>query len=116
MGRFLEHGRAYYFRNGGSEEIYLGSADLMRRNLSHRVEIIFPVSNPGLVRRLKDILQVQLADGRKSYHLYSEGYYLRSIQPEAFDSQLHFLTQEREVSNTAKGLSALSHKPRAAER
>jgi polyphosphate kinase len=67
VGRFLEHGRAYYLRNGGSEEIYLGSADLMRRNLSHRVEIIFPVSNPGLVRRLKDILQVQLADGRKSY-------------------------------------------------
>jgi polyphosphate kinase len=50
VGRFLEHSRIYYFRNGGAEEVYLGSADLMRRNLSHRVEIIFPVENAGLVR------------------------------------------------------------------
>ncbi len=47
VGRFLEHSRIYYFQNGGAEEVFLGSADLMHRNLSHRVEIIFPVENPG---------------------------------------------------------------------
>ena len=47
VSRFLEHSRVYYFRNGGAEEIYLGSADLMRRNLSHRVNFIFPVPIPS---------------------------------------------------------------------
>src|SRR5208337_4023148 len=75
VGRFLEHSRIYYFRNAGAEEIYLGSADLMRRNLSHRVEIIFPVTNPKLLRRLKDVLTVQLADEKKSHHLQSDGHY-----------------------------------------
>src|SRR4029077_3143938 len=65
--RFLEHSRVYYFRNGGAEEIYLGSADLMGRNLSHRVEIVFPVGNAKLVERLKGILNIQLADERKSH-------------------------------------------------
>src|SRR5207253_1490739 len=51
VGRFLEHSRVYYFRNGGAEEVYLGSADLMRRNLSHRVEILFPIHSPQLVRK-----------------------------------------------------------------
>ena len=119
VGRFLEHSRMYYFRNGGNEEIYLGSADLMRRNLSHRVEILFPVSNPKLVRRLKGILDVQLADERKSHHLRSDGSYERSAkrtQPEAIDSQLTFLTNERPSIRTAKGSSVLSRKRRAASR
>jgi polyphosphate kinase len=119
VGRFLEHSRMYYFRNGGKEEIYLGSADLMRRNLSHRVEILFPVSNPKLVRRLKDILDVQLADERRSHHLRSDGSYGRSAkraQPEAIDSQLTFLTNERPSIRTAKGSAVLSRKRRAASR
>jgi polyphosphate kinase len=118
VGRFLEHGRAYYFRNGGVEEIYLGSADLMRRNLSHRVEILFPVRNPKLVRRLKEILHVQLADERKSHHLRSDGSYARSskaTQPDAIDSQLTFLTDERYSVRATKG-SALSRKRGGASR
>jgi polyphosphate kinase len=95
VGRFLEHSRTYYFRNGGAEEIYLGSADLMRRNLSHRVEILFPVHDPRLMCRLKHILEIELADARNSYHLRSDGRYARSKkreQPDAIDSQLYFLT------------------------
>jgi len=119
VGRFLEHSRVYYFRNGGAEKIYLGSADLMRRNLSHRVEILFPVGNPKLVHRLKDILDVQLADVRKSHYLQSDGHYVRSTtsgQPDGMDSQLRFLTQERTPLKVAKGLAVLSRKRRVADR
>ena len=48
VGRFLEHSRIFYFRNGGAEEIYLGSADLMPRNLNRRVEVLFPVNRPEM--------------------------------------------------------------------
>jgi polyphosphate kinase len=119
VGRFLEHSRVYYFRNGGAEEVYLGSADLMRRNLSNRVEILFPVVNPRLVRRLKGILNIQLADERKSHHLQSDGLYIRSSksgQPDAINSQLRFLTQERAPFKVAKGLTSLPRKRRVADR
>jgi polyphosphate kinase len=129
VGRFLEHSRVYYFRNGGAEQIYLGSADLMRRNLSHRVEILFPVASPKLVRRLKDILDLQLADERKSHLLQSDGHYIRSgssAQPDApdsqapesqaIDSQLRLLTQELAPLKAPKGLAALSRKRRLADR
>ena len=94
VGRFLEHSRIYYFQNGGAEEVYLGSADLMRRNLSHRVEIIFPVENPRLVRRLKEILDVYLADQAKARYLQSDGSYTRSPQqkaPLALNAQASFM-------------------------
>jgi len=119
VGRFLEHSRVYYFRNGGAEEIYLGSADLMRRNLSHRVEILFPVGTARLVRRVKEILDVQLADERKAHHLRSDGRYARSTKRghhDAVDSQRTFLTNEREPLKVAKGLSVSSRKRRATER
>jgi polyphosphate kinase len=117
VGRFLEHSRVYYFRNGGAEEIYLGSADLMRRNLSHRVEIIFPVRDPKLLRRLKDILNIQLADKKKSHQLQSDGHYLRnseSGEADATDSQLLLLTNERGPLKVPKGLAVMSRKRRSA--
>ena len=83
VGRFLEHSRIYYFQNGGSEEIYLGSADLMHRNLSHRVEIIFPVESPRLVRRSKEILDIYLSDQAKARCLQPDGSYARSPNREA---------------------------------
>jgi len=67
VGRFLEHSRLYYFENGGNEEIYMGSADLMPRNLDRRVEILFPIPDPAIVRRLKDsVLATCLDDNRKA--------------------------------------------------
>jgi polyphosphate kinase len=78
IGRFLEHSRIYYFRNGGAEEVYAGSADMMPRNLDHRVEIIFPVSDQKLVRRLKDeILEQYLLDVRNARIMQADGTYTR---------------------------------------
>ena len=83
VGRFLEHSRIYYFRNGGREEVYLGSADLMARNLNHRVEMMFPVEDPKLVRRIKDeILEVYLADNVNAYQMEKDGAYLRASRSE----------------------------------
>ena len=82
VGRFLEHSRIFYFRNGGQEEIYLGSADLMPRNLDRRVEILFPVEQPRLVRHLRDeVLQAYLADTAKARVLKPDGAYVR-VRPE----------------------------------
>ena len=94
VGRFLEHSRIYYFRNGGAEELYLGSADLMRRSLRHRVEIIFPVKSFSLIGRLKQLLSIYLADEAKARYLGSDGQYTRSPkrnEPDAVNSQAWFL-------------------------
>lgn len=118
VGRFLEHSRAYYFRNGGAEEIYAGSADLMRRNLSHRVEILFPVRNPKLLRRLKDTLNVQLADKKKSHQLLGDGRYIQSEdrkQPGAIDSQFALLTREIAPLEVAKRAAVPSRRRRSAD-
>jgi polyphosphate kinase len=82
VGRFLEHSRIFYFRNGGQEEVYLGSADLMPRNLDRRVETLFPVEDPALVRRLRDeILATYLADNLKGHLMAADGSYVK-LRPE----------------------------------
>ncbi len=76
VGRFLEHTRIFYFRNGGRDEILLGSADLMPRNLDRRVEILFPVEDPHLRQALRrDILGVHLKDTVKARRLLPNGSY-----------------------------------------
>src|ERR1019366_1982149 len=78
VGRLLEHSRVFYFRNGGREEGYLGSADLMPRNLNRRVEADFPVQDKDLIRVLRDeILGTYLKDKAKARHMNSEGKYVR---------------------------------------
>jgi len=73
IGRFLEHSRSYYFANGGKPELYLGSADLMPRNLDDRVETLFPVFDRSLVRRVKEDLELQLSDNEKSWKIEPDG-------------------------------------------
>ena len=74
VGRFLEHSRIYWFRNGGDDEVLLGSADLMPRNLNRRVEILFPVLDRAIVRRLRDeILATYMADTAKARRLLPDG-------------------------------------------
>lgn len=93
VGRFLEHSRIYYFHNGGREEVYLGSADLMARNLNHRVELLFPIENKRALTRLrKDILETYLSDNRNAREMQSDGSFIwdRSGEP-AVDSQARFL-------------------------
>jgi len=94
VGRFLEHSRVFCFRNGGAEEIYLGSADLMPRNLNRRVEVLFPVTSPRLVARLRDeILETYLADRACARHMRSDGSYTRKSGEDGLDCQAWFLGQ-----------------------
>ena len=80
IGRFLEHSRVYYFYNDGSPEIYMGSADLMQRNLDHRVETIFPVEADALRQRILDeVLGIELADTAKAQTLMTDGSYQRVL-------------------------------------
>ncbi|NTW53531.1 MAG: polyphosphate kinase 1 [Chlorobaculum sp.] len=73
IGRFLEHSRAYWFANGGHPELYLGSADLMPRNLDDRVETLFPVFDPVLVAEVREELELQLADNLKAWKIEPSG-------------------------------------------
>ena len=75
VGRFLQHSRIYYFRNGGDEEYYIGSADCMRRNLSARVEALVPVESPALRSELRQVLDIQLADRRCAWEMGADGSY-----------------------------------------
>lgn len=78
VGRYLEHSRIYYFQNNGKEEIYLGSADLMDRNLNRRVEVVFPVETPAHVRHLRDnVLETYLHDNLRARSMHSDGTYDR---------------------------------------
>jgi polyphosphate kinase len=97
VGRFLEHSRVFCFANGGNEELYIGSADLMSRNLKHRIEVVTPVHEPALKSYLKDVvLNAYLRDNVKARALRSDGTYDRvpeSDQNEKFDSQAFFVCQ-----------------------
>ena len=98
VGRFLEHARILYFRNGGREELYLGSADLMPRNLVGRVETLFPIEDPALLAAIRDhILFLHLSDNVKSRRLEADGTYVR-IEPEPgeprIDSQQELLVRD----------------------
>lgn len=78
VGRFLEHSRIYYFSNGGSEEIYMGSADLMPRNLNQRVEVLFPVEDRGMVNHIRTkILEPYLQDNSSARIMNTDGTYTR---------------------------------------
>ena len=75
VGTFLEHSRIFYFHNGGYEEVYMGSADWMPRNLDKRVEILFPVEAPELKEEVIHILNIQLADTLKAHIMKPDGNY-----------------------------------------
>ncbi len=97
VGRFLEHSRIFYYHNGGDDEVYLGSADLMPRNLNRRVEVDFPVQDKNLIRFVRDeILGTNLKEQAKARHMTSEGKYVRDPnydKKNAFNSQEVFLAR-----------------------
>ena len=77
IGRFLEHSRIFYFYNNSQEEIYIGSADWMSRNLDRRVEVITPIQDPDIAKDLQEILGIMLADNRHAWELQSDGTYIQ---------------------------------------
>jgi len=76
LGRFLEHSRIYYFHNHGKETIFMGSADIMPRNLNQRVEVLFPIEDKEMIRHLRnDVLEIYLQDTIKAWHMQADGSY-----------------------------------------
>jgi polyphosphate kinase len=97
VGRFLEHSRIFYFHNNGQEEVYLGSADLMGRNLNHRVEVLFPVESKRLIARLHDdILMTALRDNRNARVMRPDGSWIwEKTGDPPVDCQVQFLIASR---------------------
>ncbi|MCW1970454.1 MAG: polyphosphate kinase 1 [Anaerolineae bacterium] len=91
VGRFLEHSRVYYFYNNGQEKVYLGSADMMQRNINRRVEVVFPLLDPAIRAEVRDhVLQFGLKDNVKARQLNANGLYTRvqaAPNEPNFDSQ-----------------------------
>jgi polyphosphate kinase len=102
IGRFLEHSRVFYFANGGDDEVYLGSADWMSRNLKYRIEVVAPVSDPSLQHYLKNVLlAAYLRDNVKARELTPDGSYVKiPMKPgeKPFDSQQFFMNHETALS------------------
>jgi polyphosphate kinase len=92
IGRFLEHSRIFYFYNNTQEEIYIGSADWMGRNLDRRVEVITPIRDQDIAKDLQEILGIMLADNRQAWELQSDGAYIQRHPgndcPEASSQQI----------------------------
>jgi len=99
VGRFLEHSRCFYFRNGGNDELFIGSADLMTRNLDRRVEILFPIENPKLRKYMvESILNPYLKDNTQGRRLESDGTYTRMTptpDDPPFKAQDWFVSQSK---------------------
>lgn len=100
VGRFLEHSRIYYFRNGGNEQIYLGSADLMPRNINRRVEVLFPVEDRSIIQYLRnDVLGTYLIANTKARGMKPDGTYVY-LEPGSDEPAIN--TQEELINQRAK--------------
>ena len=110
VDRFLEHSRIFYFGNNGDPQVYIGSADWMDRNLSRRVEVVFPIELPDLKKRVIDeILAVSLADNVKARELLSDGSYRRivpAVDQPRIRSQERFL--ELAAQHSARAIDVVS--------
>lgn len=104
IGRFLEHARIFYFANHGQEEVYIGSADWMPRNLDRRVEAITPVDDPALMQDLKDILDIMLTDNRQAWELSPDGTFTQRVPAADGDSRsTHALMMQRALHRDRGG-------------
>jgi polyphosphate kinase len=81
VGRFLEHSRAFWFHNGGADEVYIGSADWMPRNLDRRVEAVVPIEDPHHRRVMRDLLELMWEDNRQAWDLLTDGTYRQRLPP-----------------------------------
>jgi polyphosphate kinase len=115
VDHFLEHGRIFYFRNGGQEEVYLSSADLMPRNLDRRIELLFPIEDAGQKKRLRTVLEQTFRANRNAYELAPDGSYV-PIQQEAGSEPLRvqeaFQRMAERAAQKRKGESQQAFKVR----
>ena len=105
IGRFLEHGRAFVFENGGSPEVYMGSADLMGRNLYRRVECMVPLLDPSCRREVQEVLELTWADRRQSWKLESSAVW-RRLDPAGDAPGIQELLIERARSRAPRWVGA----------
>jgi polyphosphate kinase len=107
VGRFLEHSRIYYFYNQGDEEVYIGSADWMRRNLDRRVEAITPIEDPEIIKDLQEILAIMMADNRQAWELQPDGRYIQRQPEDAKEqcAQKIFMEMAKESAKEAAGMA-----------
>ena len=114
VGTFLEHSRIFYFYNGGEEEVYMGSADWMPRNLDKRVEIVFPVLDEDLKKQVIEIVQIQLKDNKKAHILKQDGSY-EKVKPlegeKPLNSQEYFVKQAKKRQKGQKEEQVRIFKP-----
>lgn len=107
VGRFLEHSRLYYFKNGGSEEYFIGSADAMKRNLESRVEVLVPIESPLIKQEMRSLLDAHDADFRYAWEMQPDGSYLqRHAEGEAGLAGLHqiLIQQANQAARAAQRL------------
>lgn len=105
VGRFLEHARIYYFRNGGAEEYFIASADAMKRNLEARVEVLCPVTPPELAKELRIVFDTHLADQRSAWDMQADGSYVQRTPEDGQGDGSHRLLiarAEKRVKETQK--------------
>jgi polyphosphate kinase len=103
IGRFLEHGRIYYFHNAGKPEYYIGSADAMQRNLEKRVEVLVPIEDPRLQSELRFVLDTQLSDQRGAWDMQPDGSYVQRIGMGAKHSQVQMIERtERRLKEATR--------------
>ena len=105
VGRFLEHSRAFFFLNGGAEDLYLGSADWMQRNLTRRVEVVFPVEDRAVKKKVLQVLELCLQDNDKARELYADGSY-RYIKRKAGQHRIN--SQEKLLDISARRAARIS--------
>jgi polyphosphate kinase len=115
IGRFLEHSRIYYFANGGAPEVYLGSADLMQRNLDRRVETLFPIEDLAMVTHIHDqLLMVYVSDNTRARILQPDGSYRRAHLKDGampIDSQAVFITGQSMLPNAIPRYTRIATQP-----
>ncbi|MGH7790268.1 MAG: polyphosphate kinase 1 [Candidatus Binatia bacterium] len=104
IGRFLEHGRIYYFRHGGEEEYLIGSADCMTRNLESRIEVVVPVEDASLRKDLRVVLDTQLAPNRDAWAMQSDGTYVLAAPPDAPSCHQQLIEQAEKRQKEASRL------------
>ena len=79
IGRFLEHSRIFWFNNNGNSEVFIGSADWMRRNLDRRVEAVTPIEDMKIKQEIKDLLDSYLEENKDSWNMQSDGSYTKNL-------------------------------------